>query len=275
MERSELLDVVRGPLSPDMQVEVPASREEYERVQEMLENEQVRYEFCKSAFITSADSKPEDTRKLWYDGTKHVAIVVAAPSPLHSRMASELINKINEEVKCSQGMDDAIADGLSLDCGTTSTKLSTTRAWDSALLYTEDDDETLMIAVEVGFSQTYESLRAAISWCVCALRCRLGIAMSIHEEKRRCRAKEAFRRQIVDCPFGPLVWNGMSWMGKISSVEIQTFRAPEEETYIPETLLNPTQSFVHSLSDGQFVGGDVPSNLHEIVLGDCIPSPHS
>ncbi|KAK9349705.1 hypothetical protein V1523DRAFT_163964 [Lipomyces doorenjongii] len=271
MERSELLDVVRRPLSPDMQVEVPASREEYERVQEMLENEQVRYP------------------QLWYDRTKHVAIVVAAPSPLHSRMASELINKINEEVKRSQGMDDAIADGLSLDSDTTSTKGSTTRAWDSALLYTEDDDETLMIAVEVGFSQTYESLRAAISWCVCALRCRLGIAMSIHEEKRVmplqvqyhaswhdadtvvAEAKEAFRRQMVDCPFGPLVWNGMSWMGKISSVEIQTFRAPEEETYIPETLLNPTQSFI-VISDGQFVGGDVPSNLHEIVLGDCIPS---
>ncbi|KAK9246140.1 hypothetical protein V1506DRAFT_447700, partial [Lipomyces tetrasporus] len=166
MERSELIDIVRRPLSPDTQLEVPASREEYEQVQEMLENEQVRYP------------------QLWYDGSKKVAIVAAAPSPLHSRMAIELVTNLRKEVKRSRGMDDELAGGISLDSDTTNTGGSTTRAWDSALLYTEDDDETLMIAVEVGFSQTYESLRAAISWCVCSLRCRLGIAMSIQEEKR-------------------------------------------------------------------------------------------
>ncbi|KAK9384588.1 hypothetical protein V1515DRAFT_617964 [Lipomyces mesembrius] len=223
MERSELVDIVRRPLSPDMQVEVPVTREEYEQVEEMLENEQVGYP------------------QLWVDGAKNVAIVVAEPSPLHSRMAMELITDFREEVKRSQEMNDAIAGGLSLDSDTTNTKRSTTRAWDSALFYTEDDDETLMIAVKVGFSQTYESLRAAISWCVCAMRCRLGIAMSIHEEKR----EKPLQAQDVD---GQNQHCG--------------------DSHIPETLLCPTQSFV----DGRFVGGDVPSNLHEIVLGDCIPS---
>ncbi|KAK9384223.1 hypothetical protein V1515DRAFT_624531, partial [Lipomyces mesembrius] len=118
-------------------------------------------------------------------------------------------------------MNDAIAGGLSLDSDTTNTKRSTTIAWDSALFYTEDDDETLMIAVEVWFSQSYESLRAAISWCVCAMRC---LAMSIHEEKREkplqvqyyasWESKEAFRHQLVDSPFGPLLWNRVTWMGK-------------------------------------------------------------
>ncbi|KAK9322265.1 hypothetical protein V1517DRAFT_140603 [Lipomyces orientalis] len=249
MERSELIDIVKRPLSPDTQLEVPASREEYEQVQEMLENEQVRYS------------------QLWYDGTKNVAIVVAAPSPLHSRMAIELVTNMREEVKGSRGMDDEIAGGLSLDSDTTNTEGSTTRAWDSALFYTEDDDETLMIAVEVGFSQTYESLRAAISWCVCALRCRLGIAMNIREEKLEeplqvqhyasrhkvdnaiAEAKEEFRRQVVDSPFGPLVWKRVRWMGKISSVELQTFCAPDE-SYIPETLLHPTQSFARNNLEG-------------------------
>ncbi|KAJ8098881.1 hypothetical protein POJ06DRAFT_269953 [Lipomyces tetrasporus] len=32
---------------------------------------------------------------------------------------------------------------------------------------------------EVDISQAYESLRAAISWSVCALHCHLGIAMCI------------------------------------------------------------------------------------------------
>ncbi|KAK9358416.1 hypothetical protein V1504DRAFT_461110, partial [Lipomyces starkeyi] len=41
-----------------------------------------------------------------------------------------------------------------------------------------------MIAVEVGVSQSYESLRAAISWSVCALDCRLGIVMCIREQGR-------------------------------------------------------------------------------------------
>ncbi|KAK9326920.1 hypothetical protein V1520DRAFT_350211, partial [Lipomyces starkeyi] len=40
---------------------------------------------------------------------------------------------------------------------------------------------TTVVCVDVGLSQTYESLRAAISISVCALRCRVGIAMSINE----------------------------------------------------------------------------------------------
>ncbi|KAJ8101875.1 hypothetical protein POJ06DRAFT_248133 [Lipomyces tetrasporus] len=42
MEHSELLDIVMRPLSPDTRLEVPASRAEYERVEEMFEREETK-----------------------------------------------------------------------------------------------------------------------------------------------------------------------------------------------------------------------------------------
>ncbi|KAK9342317.1 hypothetical protein V1522DRAFT_416477 [Lipomyces starkeyi] len=275
MDHTKLIDIVRRPLSPDTQVEVAASREEYDQVLEILEDEGARYP------------------QLLYDSARTVAIVVAAPSPLHGRMAYELVTNIRDEVMRSHGIDAAVKSRVSGENDTTNTRSTahgrTTRAWDSALFYSEDDGDTLMIAVEVGVSQRYESLRRAISWCVAALHCRLGIAMCIHEEKRGqplpvlyynstddsetaiADAKEEFLHQLVGSPYGPLVWNGTTWMGTVSRVQLETYRPPQEENYSPDALLHPTRSFT-VIREGQFVGGDVPPNLHELVLGDCIPS---
>ncbi|KAK9428260.1 hypothetical protein V1505DRAFT_357960 [Lipomyces doorenjongii] len=65
------------PLSPDTHVEVAASREEYDQVLEILEDELGKYFF----------KYPQ----LLYDSGTTLATVAAAPSPLHSRMAYELV----------------------------------------------------------------------------------------------------------------------------------------------------------------------------------------
>jgi hypothetical protein len=49
-ERADLLEIVRRPLSPDVQLEVQASWEEYERVQAILDNEESRYVMATSLF---------------------------------------------------------------------------------------------------------------------------------------------------------------------------------------------------------------------------------
>ncbi|KAK9258641.1 hypothetical protein V1519DRAFT_369714, partial [Lipomyces tetrasporus] len=73
MQPTELIDAIRRPLSPDTQVEVPATREEYDQVCEVIESEEMKHP------------------QLLYDSARSVAIVVAAPSPLHSGMASEIM----------------------------------------------------------------------------------------------------------------------------------------------------------------------------------------
>ncbi|KAK9389504.1 hypothetical protein V1515DRAFT_593470 [Lipomyces mesembrius] len=202
MEHTRLIDIVRRPLSPDTQVEVAATREEHDQVLEILEDEGARYP------------------QLLYDSARKVAIVVAAPGPLHGTMAGELIANIRDEVMRSQGIDAAAKGRVSSATDTTNARSSalgrTMRAWDNALVYSDDNGDTLMIAVA----------QRAISWCVCALHCRLGIAMCIHEEKRGqplpvlcynstddsetaiAEAKEEFLHQLVGGPYGPLVWNG-------------------------------------------------------------------
>ncbi|KAK9253792.1 hypothetical protein V1507DRAFT_442416 [Lipomyces tetrasporus] len=116
----DLLEIVRRPLSPDARLEVPASREEYERVNPILERDEAKYP------------------QVWYDSVKGEAIVVAPPTPLHSRMAGVLLSSISDEVKMNSGISSEISaltqtQGRS---GYTSRGL-TTRAWDGALQYCE------------------------------------------------------------------------------------------------------------------------------------------
>ncbi|KAK9244184.1 hypothetical protein V1506DRAFT_554858 [Lipomyces tetrasporus] len=266
----ELFATVRRPLSPDTQIEIRASRSEYQIVQDILEEEAVQYP------------------RLQYDGARKVAIVSAAPTPLHGEMVGQLLSKIYGEVTTSPGLNTNIRSGLSVandmrnteDTGDT----STTRNWDGALRYLTEEEtgpsHTLMIAVE--------SLRAAISFSVCAPRCRVGIAMCITEgnrgtpsspkyytapKEKRAAVREAehvLRSQLRAYPFGPLKIAEDTWFGKITSVVLETYRL-EDETSPQDTLLDPTQSFT-IVDNGRFVGGEVPSNLAEITLGDCIPT---
>ncbi|KAK9244357.1 hypothetical protein V1506DRAFT_578751 [Lipomyces tetrasporus] len=253
MEHSELLDIVRRPLSPDTRLEVPASRAEYERVEEILEREESKYP------------------QLWYDSVRSVAIVVAPPTPLHAGMAAGLLSMISDEVKRNSGISSQIA-----------------RASDGVLLYWEGDRATLMIAVEVAVSQSYDSMRAAISWSVCALRCSLGLAMCIREESRGRRpprrfhasldeanaaveeARDDFYRQLIHHPYGPLERDGVTWFGRVSLVVLETFRRQDEHC-TPETLLEPSKSFT-LVENGEYVAQNISPNLQEVVLGDCIPT---
>ncbi|KAK9334756.1 hypothetical protein LIPSTDRAFT_76251 [Lipomyces starkeyi NRRL Y-11557] len=277
MEQSNLMGVVTRPLSPGARIEVPATWAEYEYAQEHLDNEGSQFP------------------RLWYDSSCQLATVIAAPTPLHSDMVGELVDHFADtcrDVMRRGGISENIWGGLTVSSATTNRKNTedglTIREWDGAISYVVNDDPRLMVAFEVGVSQTYKSLQAAISWCVCALHCRLGIAMNITEKDRGERptvkyyasrqeqgtaiqhARNEFRLQLRRNPFGPLEWNNITWFGKLREVIIETFRN-EDPNCPPEALLEPTQSFA-IVRDGRFSGHDVPPNLREVVLGDCVPS---
>ncbi|KAK9311168.1 hypothetical protein V1522DRAFT_439057 [Lipomyces starkeyi] len=57
---------------------------------------------------------------------------------------------------------------------------------------------------------------------------------------------------------------------QVANVVLETYRLQDEATP-PDTLLNPTRSFT-IVDGGGFVGGQVPADLAEITLGDCIPT---
>ncbi|KAK9372460.1 uncharacterized protein V1513DRAFT_460588 [Lipomyces chichibuensis] len=214
MQRTKLIGIVRRSLSPDTQVEVPATREEYYQVHPQL----------------------------LYDSARSVAIVIAAPSPRHrSRLC--YFSTWTDETGTR-----AASHGL------------TTRAWDTALSYTEiDDNDTLMIAIEVGVSQSHEGLRAAISCRGLKPTIRYYDSVSDIDGAIE-RIRREFRDQLKQNPYGT----------PLESVVLQTLRCPPEGC-APETLLDPTQSF-ELVRSGAFVGMDIPPNQDEVVLGDCIPS---
>ncbi|KAK9350049.1 hypothetical protein V1523DRAFT_386475 [Lipomyces doorenjongii] len=279
MEQSDLMDVVRRPLSPDAKIEVPASWDEYEYAQELLDTEGNKFP------------------RLCYDSTRQIAIVVAAPTPLHGDMVGELVGSLANscnEILLRGGISADIRRRVSQATDITKHRRAgrglTIREWDGALRYlvNYDEEKKLMVAFEVGMSQSYRSLQEAISWCVCALHCRLGIAMCLNESPRGAKsdvqyyaneeeaaaaiqqATNELRLQLRQNPFGPLVRNGVTWFGTLEKVVIETFRC-EEANRPPGTLLYPTRSFV-VIRDGQSGAEDIPPNLEEVVLGDCVPS---
>ncbi|KAK9237425.1 hypothetical protein V1525DRAFT_343887 [Lipomyces kononenkoae] len=267
------IEAIRRRLSPDTEVEVPASWDEYERVKELLENEYIKY-------IPS----------VLYDSARQSAIIKAAPSALHSTMAGCILTSIRAEAVQLHQM----ARNLVQKAEETSTRSTahghTSRLYDGALTYLDGNKQTLMIAVEIAVSQNYDSLRAASSYDVCALRCRLRIAMLIKEGRRGRRpptrhygsdqevqaavedAENTFSDQLVQRPCGPLVWDGITWFGNVQQVELETYRCQGDDPEIrPDTVLSPSQSFV-IVRNGQYVGDSMPGNLRELVLGDCIPT---
>ncbi|KAK9485636.1 hypothetical protein V1527DRAFT_503661 [Lipomyces starkeyi] len=230
VDDSELLAAVRRLLSPDTQIEVLATISEFLRVQEVLEEEHVEFP------------------RLEYDGDPKVAIVVAAPSPFHGEMVWCLTGRILSTVNDLPGQDANIKNYIDLSSErsnlTNSGDTFITRNWDGAIRYRSLEGHTKTIAVEVGVSQTYESLRAAISYSVSALRCSLGFAMCISDGNRRS-ARSFF----------------------------ETFRK-SDEICLPNTLLDPTQSFVTGdCRRREIYWGNCSAKPGGVdSLGDCIPA---
>ncbi|KAK9312318.1 hypothetical protein V1524DRAFT_260332 [Lipomyces starkeyi] len=62
-------------------------------------------------------------------------------------------------------------------------------------------------------------------------------------------------------------WRDLVWARR--NVALETFRHPD--ICARETVLRPTQSFT-LVRRGDYVGGNMPPDLHEVVMGDCIPT---
>ncbi|KAK9340070.1 hypothetical protein V1521DRAFT_466441 [Lipomyces starkeyi] len=227
MEHSDLFEIVQRPLSPDTRVEVPANWEEYKRVDEILERDEAKY--------------PQP----WCDSVRGVAIVVAPPTPLHSGMTGALLTSISSEITRNLRYDSENKSNRYTSRG------HPTRSWDGALQYREGRRLTLMIAVEVGVSQSYDSLQAAISWSVCALRCRLGLAMSISEGGRGETPPMRYYASIEEAEAAAEQSEDDFQRQLFSILFLGTYRR-EDKNCLPETSLEPSQSFM--------------------VLKDCIPS---
>ncbi|KAK9311176.1 hypothetical protein V1524DRAFT_473440 [Lipomyces starkeyi] len=216
MEHSNLLEVVRGMLSPDTRLEVPASREDYERVNEILGNEEAR------------------NPQRWYDSMKNVAIVEAPPTPLPSGITGALLTSIYAKVIMNSGISPEITRNLRSDSGSRSMVYTsrglTTRASDGAF-------------GSSCVSKSYDSLRAAIS-CRAATP-RMRYYASIEKANAAVgEAEEDFNHQLTQRPYGPLVRYGVTWFGRVRHVVLESYRYRQrDEESMPETLLEPSQSF--------------------------------
>ncbi|KAK9328444.1 hypothetical protein V1520DRAFT_393103 [Lipomyces starkeyi] len=239
MENSELLNTVRRPLSPDSEIEIPASRSEFVRVVEILE--------------------------ILYDGVRQAAIVSAVPSPLHGQ----------EE---APGLNEVIKDRLFIAADVRNARDTGRRTGPSHILMIAIEVRfaqtyaSLRAAIS-SFSVCALRCRVGIARCINegdrGKRPSSTYYATIEEKRAAIQDVErALRSQLQANPFGLLKMGNYTWFG-IANVVLATYRLQDEATP-PDTLLNPTRSFTIVDHSG-FVGGQVPADLAEITLGDSIP----
>ncbi|KAK9491018.1 hypothetical protein V1508DRAFT_399325 [Lipomyces doorenjongii] len=245
MEQSDLMSAVRRQLSPDAKIEVPATWDEYERAHEVLDTEGSKYP------------------RLWYDSTRQIAIIVAAPTPLHGAMVGELVGSLANscnEILLRGGISEDIRRRVSQANYVTKHRRAgrglTIREWDGALRYLDHDDQEmgLMVAFEVAVSQSYRSMQEAMSWSMFSIK-----RMKKKQRQPSSKPQMSSVFSSVGAPLDRWCETEVPLFGTLEKVVIETFRC--EDANCPSgTVLDPTRSFV-VIMDGQSSGEVIPPNL--------------
>ncbi|KAK9357736.1 hypothetical protein V1504DRAFT_33158 [Lipomyces starkeyi] len=272
MEReiSEVLEILRSPLSGDSLLEFIVSEDGYKQIIEEREKSNRKY-------------------RVGYDGESHKVTINCCRSYLHERTSLMVINSmVDEAVKVMRnaGVSDHVTSRIQNAGHLTTSTPSRRKSYKEpdGLIIFEDVDwrNSRRIAFELGFSQSYSSLRQATMWwieqkkaTVAVLLCLTEIGKSsgaAHQVFRTIEDRDAeidtygieFNRQRMEehRPLGPLEYNGYKWFGTPRDAFFETYR----ETDVGIVKSEP----VHLVKDGVDVTDAIPRDL-TVKVGDFVP----
>ncbi|KAK9368127.1 hypothetical protein V1509DRAFT_670410 [Lipomyces kononenkoae] len=269
VEISEVLEILRRPQPSDSVLEFIVSEDGYKRIIEDREKSNRKY-------------------RVWYDVATHKVTINCCPSYIHERTIVMVIDSMVEEavrVMRKAGVsDDVISRVQKAGQLTTSAHSGSSRKSykepDGLIVFEGGGADRRRIALEVGFAQTYSSLRRATLWWIehknatlAVLVCLTEVDKSARETRREFgtiqelnaemqRIGNLFYRQRTEDRrrFTPLEYDGYKWFGTLSDVFFETFC--ETDTGVLSS--DP----VYLVKDGLDVTGSI--NLTATV-GDFVP----
>ncbi|KAK9371133.1 hypothetical protein V1509DRAFT_2915 [Lipomyces kononenkoae] len=237
------LDLLKNnPAEQRLDVHMPYSR--YQELEECWSK-------IKSARIVSEDQKYPS---LEYNSAAEIVTVITVPRDLHEIPAVELGRLITsgaEEYLYSHGADASFIGGIA-NSGTSTRKggqgdySKSTKQADVTIKYTRNARDTIMIAIEVGFSENYTALcRDKDLWIegqnvkVCILVCldespRFRNPRTQNEDVKDVDGEvETMRQHVVESVerdssqgyHGCIEYRGRKWVGDLRSAFIEVWRA--------------------------------------------------
>ncbi|KAK9373217.1 uncharacterized protein V1513DRAFT_433022 [Lipomyces chichibuensis] len=258
-EISEVLEILRGPLPGDSLLEFIVSENGYKQIIEEREKSN-----RKMASLTKSQS-------------------IAVESYLHESTSLMVINSMVDEavrVMRNAGVSDhvtlRIQNAGHLTTSTTSRRKSHKEP-DGLIIFKDSEWRiSSRIAFELGFSQSYSSLRQATMWwierkqaTVAMLLCLTEIGKSSWAAIRVFRTIEdhyveidvygmEFNRQRREehRPLGPLEYNGYKWFGTLRDAFFEIYQE--------------TDAGIHLVKDGVDVTDLIPRDL-TVKVGDFVP----
>ncbi|KAK9236697.1 hypothetical protein V1525DRAFT_378874, partial [Lipomyces kononenkoae] len=269
-EISEVLEILRGPLPGDSVLEFIVSEDGYKKIIEERETSNRKY-------------------RVWYDGESQKITINCCPSYLHERTSQMVIDSMVDEavrVMRSAGVSNYVTSRIQNAGHLTRSTMSRRKSYkepDGLIIF--DDDESIdpsRIAFELGFSQSYSSLRQATLWWIEQKQATVAVLLCLTEvDKNSGAAHRVFRtiearnaemqtyltefnrqRRVEHRLLGPLEYNAYKWFGTLRDAFFETYRETDAGIVKSEP--------VYLVKDAVDVTDAIPRDL-TVKVGDFVP----
>ncbi|KAK9236602.1 hypothetical protein V1525DRAFT_389335 [Lipomyces kononenkoae] len=261
-EISEVLEILRRPLPSDSVLEFIVSEDGYKKIIDEREKSNRKY-------------------RVWYDGQSHKVTINCCPSHLHEHTSRIVVDSMVDEairVMRNAGVSDYVISRIKNAGKLTNSTRSQKKSYkepDGLIIF---DDAgwrgAHRIAFELGFSQSYSSLRQATVWWIEQKKATVAVLCSLTEvDKSSGAPHRAFRtiedcdtevdrygvefnrqRRDENCPLGPLEYNQYKWFGTLRDAFFETYRdsdagiAKSERVYLVKDGVDMTDTIPRDLT---------------------------
>ncbi|KAK9371454.1 uncharacterized protein V1513DRAFT_407243 [Lipomyces chichibuensis] len=247
------------------------------------------YEKVKAEFVR--DEENEDYPRLFYDWTRHEITIVTVPSSLHEDTSRAILDSIYNR---AQSIIEREQIHLPADemLGVTSSPrtLVNNRSSrfhiepDGLIFFETVDSRDFKVVVEVGISQTYDSLLKKAKKWIFGMNCKIVVLIAFNEKRSYSASHKRLSltsRQVDDqvvrmrrhwlspsvSEFGPLEFQGRTYFDEIQEGFIEIVRMGKDTGGI-EDLSKDKYVLVR---DGVNESRSVPWSAGHILLAELIP----
>ncbi|KAK9491229.1 hypothetical protein V1508DRAFT_450408 [Lipomyces doorenjongii] len=237
------------------------------------------YEKLKAEFVR--DEENEDYPRLFYDWTRHEVTIVTVPSSLHEDTSRAILDSIyNRAQSIIEREQIHLPANEMLGVTSSPRTLANSRTSrfhiepDGLIFFETVDSREFNVVIEVGISQTYESLLKKAKKWIFEMNCNIVILIAFNEKRSYSSPRDdqvvQMRRHWLSpsvSEFGPLGLQGRAYFNEIQEGFIEIVRMGKDTSGMD----NLSKDKYVLVRDGVNESHSVPRSAGHILLPELIP----
>ncbi|KAK9235181.1 hypothetical protein V1525DRAFT_348828 [Lipomyces kononenkoae] len=250
------------------------------------------YDLLKAEF--TKDEENEQYPRLFYDWTRQVITIVTGPSCLHEDTAQYILTSLSNRLdsimhreQITLAADESVGSSHSpralVNNGISRYQMEP----DGVIFYRTKRSRDFKAVIEVGISETYDSLLEKARKWIFGKKCNVVILLSFNERRQYERPRR--RISLTTCEvterieqmrsnwhsqisYGPLAFRGHTWLEQFSEGFIDVVRInPGSDGSNPLLTRKIRKSYFVLLHEGRNESSSVPKSVGDIRIGELIP----